>query len=271
MFSQFYNSSIRRYVILMMELFGSIQVQRLNNGDKKLISVPLVYGSRENFVRAIDKINMPTSEFDVAKIETILPRMYVNLIGMKYNGEYSTSILNRKVQTGPNNKIEQQFTPVPYTFEFEMGIYTRHEDDMFQIIEQILPYFRPHFSCTITELYNNTVIIKNRDINIVLDAVIPYEDLETGPTGRRRLEWKLLFSFNGWLYPNTKELNGQIKTVYLDFFANTKQLSDGEDFESIDTQISPKDATQQNWNGESKVVMSMNTPIGEPPRPEAIK
>ncbi|MCY0583101.1 tail sheath stabilizer and completion protein, partial [Klebsiella pneumoniae] len=83
---------------------------------------------------------------------------------------------------------------------FELGIYTRNQDDMYQIIEQIVPYFQPHFNTTITELYDKDTSF-NRDVRIVLQSFSPDEAVDGDNITRRRLEWSLMFEVNGWLYP----------------------------------------------------------------------
>lgn len=264
MFSYFYNSSIRRYVILMMELFSHVQVQRVRNGEARLIDVPISYGSKEKFVAMLNKINMPNSEENIAKVETILPRLNLNMVDMSYNEQFKTAITNRRSKTLPDDTMVDQFNPVPYSFTFELGIYTRHEDDMFQIVEQILPYFQPHFACSITELYDNKIIIKGRNVNIVMTGLMMDEEIEGEMSGRRRIEWTMMFNFNGWIYPNTKNLKGQIKTIYLDFFENEKEIGE---FESVDHQVQPIDVDKDDWDGTVKSVYSRNTQHGEPPRP----
>ena len=48
-----------------------------------------------------------------------------------------------------DNKIKETYMPVPYNMNFELSIYTKINDDMLQIIEQILPYFQPEYSLTV--------------------------------------------------------------------------------------------------------------------------
>lgn len=267
MFGFFYNSSIKRYITLMQALMSHIQVRRVNEGgESRLIRVPIQYANKEAYAAALDKINMPTSEHNIAKVETILPRMSLSLIDLQYNGTFKTNITNRRIQTLNDGKLLQQFNPVPYKFIFELGIYTRNEDDMFQIVEQIVPYFQPHFTCKITELYDKQIIIKDRDVNIVIQGITPDESAD-GPAGmRRRLEWTIMFELNGWLYPNTQHLSSQIRTIYIDFFANIKELPDH--FESVDTQVVPKDVDKEDWDGSYKQTYTTNVPKEQPPRPQ---
>lgn len=268
MFSYFYNSSIRRYVVMMGALFNHIGVAREHDGVVNVQKVPISYGSKERFVQKLHTINN-SSDGDptLAKIETVLPRMNLSLVDMVYNPVFKTNITNREMMSTFNPetlrpKTTSQFNPVPYKMIYELGIYTRHEDDMLQIVEQILPYFQPNFSCKITELHTNEIKI-DRDIQITIQSLSMDEDVEGDRFTRRRLEWSLIFEVDGYLYPPVKDINNEIKTVYVDFFANSHVLEPEGNFESVDvtTCPNPAEVTQETWNGQVKTGMSKQTPI----------
>lgn len=272
MFGQFYNSSLRRYIVLMGDLFSHIQVARKTaDGKGKFIRVPITYASKEKFMMQINKVTAIQSTQDKAKIETILPRMNIHLVDLVYNPTYKTAASNRWKAAMPNDprKIVSQYAPTPIKMMFELGIYTRHQDDMFQIIEQILPYFQPHFNTTITELFDHEIKF-DRDIRIVLQSISPDEMIDGDANIRRRLEWSIVFEVNGWLYPPVAEINGEIRTIYLDFFANQKELDAGGNFESVDSQVYPLNVEPEDWDGTSEQTYSHDIPIpagDEPSKP----
>lgn len=269
MFGHFYNSSLRRYIVLMGDLFSHVQIARYRKDTGlKYIKVPITYASKERFMAQINKFTAVQSTENKAKIETILPRMNLQLVDMQYNAMYKTSQLNRTKSYNTPSKITSQYNPTPIKMIFELGIYTRYEDDMYQIIEQIVPYFQPHFNTTITELYTNEIKF-DRDIRIVIQSFSADETLEGDNISRRRLEWTLMFEVNGWLYPPVADIDGEIRTIYLDFFANSKELSTEGNFESVDTQVTPEDVQQEDWDGTSKTTWSDNIPIPVAPNPPA--
>lgn len=204
-----------------------------------------------------------------AKIETILPRMNLHLVDMMYNSQYKTAIQNRTLaqyQNGDPRKPISQFAPVPMKMIFELGIYTRHQDDMYQIIEQIMPYFQPHFNTTITEMYTNEIKFE-RDIRIVFQSLAMDETIEGDAMSKRRLEWSIMFEVNGWLYPPVSDLHGEIRTVYLDFFANSKELNPEGNFESVDSEVTPREVEEEDWDGTSVQTYSHDIPIPNAPIP----
>lgn len=271
MFGYWYNSSIRNYIVLMGALFDHIQVKRVRRDGEKFIKVPISYSSKEKFFAAMSKYNNPLSTEPVAKIETILPRMNLSLVDLQYNATNKTSIaVNQKMtQLSNPRKTITQFSPVPYRFIFELGIYTRYEDDVFQIAEQILPYFQPHFNCRITELHKNDVKI-DRDIKISLQSVSPDTTFEGEPKARRHIEWSIMFELQGFLYPPVSDLKGEIRTVYTDFFANTKTI-DNDNFDSVDSQVEPVNLPYEEWTGDEYIqTYSNDIPIpsgDQPPNP----
>ncbi|AZU98584.1 tail sheath stabilizer and completion protein [Acinetobacter phage vB_AbaM_PhT2] len=257
---------------MMGDLFSHVQVMRQRDNDKiDLIKVPITFSSKERFIEKLDTVTSVNNNGPVAKVETILPRMCLNLVDILYNGQYKTSVTNRTVKTpakAPN--LVSQYNPVPVKFIFELGIYTRHQDDMFQIIEQIWPYFQPHFSTQMKELFGNDITF-DRNIRVVLQSLSFDNQIDTDKTTRRRLQTDFIFEVNGWLYPPVAEIKGEIKTIYLDLFANEKTLTHDGVFESVDTQIRPIDATKDNWDGEFAQGQSVGIPIPTAPEEPHIR
>lgn len=236
----------------MGDLFSNIQVAKKRNDKIDLVKVPISYGSKERFMMKLNSINSINSDLPIAKVETILPRMNLNLVDMVYNPTYKTSLTNRVVQTKKDSiNTISQYNPTPVKLLFELGIYTRHQDDMFQIIEQIFPYFQPHFNTTIKELFPNQINF-TRDIRIVLQSVAIDETTESGIESRRRLEWTIIFEVNAWLYPPVASIEGEIRSIYIDFFSNEKQITSEGSFESIEYHVKPDGVTKEDWEKDPK-------------------
>lgn len=257
MFGNWYNSSLRRYIVLVGDLFSNIQVARKRPDGVKFIKVPITYASKERFLYNLYK-NAITADGTPTKLETILPRINFQMVSMIYNADYKTNMLNRTTKSGTKQTGVSQYNPVPVKLTFELGVFTRLQDDMFQILEQIVPYFQPHFNTTMTELYGNDVTF-DRDIRIVLKDTSPDERIEGDNISRRHLEWLLTFELNGWIYPPVTSLEGEIHAVYLDFFANEKTIGAEGNFESVDTIATTTDP--DNWDGSVEKSYTSNTPI----------
>lgn len=273
MFGYFYNSSLRRYIVLMGALFNHIQVKRVRGDVEKFIKVPISYAAKEKFLASMNKLNYSQSTQDVAKTKIILPRMNLSMIDMQYNPTLKTSgMINQKQTefTGGKGKTITQFNPTPFRIIFELGIFTRHEDDMFQIVEQIVPYFQPHFNCRITELHTNEIKV-DRDIKISMQSVSPDTTFEGDVRQIRHIEWSIIFELQGWLYPPVTDHKGEIRTVYTDFFAVQNIIDNNDNFESVDSQADPVDLPLEDWDETQYIqTRSQDIPIptgDEPPKP----
>lgn len=268
----------------MGDLFSHVQVARQREDTGlKFIKVPITYASKERFMANLGKWtavqNIPNPNMSPkeraeqkAKVETVLPRMNLQMVDMLYNSQYKTALQNRtqiQFENGDPRKRVSQYSPTPVKMIFELGIYTRTQDDMFQIVEQIMPYFQPHFNTTMWEQFGNDIPFK-RDIRIVLQSISMDEQIDGDSISRRRLEWSLMFEVNGWMYPPVEDIEGEIRTTYIDFHANSRNLGDSSDiYESVDTEVVPRDIDPEDWDGESKQTMSTGIPIPVAPQPPA--
>lgn len=281
MFGHWYNSSIRRYIVLMGDLFSHVQVaRRREDTGTKFIKVPIVYASKEKFIAQLNKFtqvqNIPNPNATPeerskmkAKIETILPRMNLHMVDMQYNPQFKGSMMSKtQIQNKSATSTQQvsQYSPTPIKMIFELGIYTRHQDDMYQIVEQIVPYFQPHFSTKITENHTNDIKI-DRTVNIVVQSFSVDESIDGDAISRRHLEWGIMFEVNGWIYPPIADIEGEIRTVYVDFFGNMKELQVEGNFESVDSQVTPYRVEGVNWDGKLFQTYSEDTPIPVDPQP----
>ena len=91
----------------------------------------------------------------------------------------------------------RSFMPVPYNFQFELSIYTKLNDDMLQIIEQILPYFQPAYTMTVNLI---DMIGEYKDVPVVFENITLQDTYEGDFTTRRALYYTLRFTTKGFLY-----------------------------------------------------------------------
>ena len=52
--------------------------------------------------------------------------------------------------SGDNTVLKTQFAPVPYNIQFGLYAMAKNTEDALQIVEQILPFFTPDFTVTMT-------------------------------------------------------------------------------------------------------------------------
>lgn len=220
-----YNKSIRNYVVLMGTLFNKVNILRPNKTVP--MAVPITYQSKEKFVAYLLHMSNPDGSPNFPELQTILPRMSFFMRKMNYDQKRKVNTLQYSmnvIEVDGVKVYQKQLAPVPYNFEFEVCIYTRYEDDMLQIIEQILPYFQPHFNAKIKE--HSLAGVIDRDVYINMVECEPQEEMVgLMADDRRHVVWNLVFELSGYLYPQIQNAN-VIKTTIVNFVGEEENLLD---------------------------------------------
>ena len=203
----FYHQHLRKYVIVFGTLFNDVIVQRKDNVGNILqdIKVPLAYAPRE---KALARIN---SDPDLSKkVGMVLPRMSFEMTNINYAPERKLNKIHRNVSaySDDKTKLYAAYNPVAYDVGFELNIYTRYAEDSTQIIEQILPFFTPEWSVTMTLIPEMNW---KQDIPIVLNGVSMQDTYDGDFETRRALIHTLSFTLKGYLWGPIRK-SGIIKT-----------------------------------------------------------
>lgn len=144
MFGYYYNKSLRGLVVGFGSLFSNIIVQHNNNtGSPVKIEVPITYASQEKFIQ---RLLSPSSITDGTRIENQLPRMsfHVNNVTPDPSRRRSRfSALSSPSTPGNCGTLNEFANETPVNVGINLFVYTRHIDDMLQIVEQVIPFFVP--------------------------------------------------------------------------------------------------------------------------------
>jgi len=197
----FSHGTIRKMVVAFGSLFNNITVARKDNSGVEVerIKVPLSYANKEKFLRRIRQ-NPSNNE----NLQMTLPRMAFDFSQISYDPSRKRNTTLRKVieeDTATRTKVKSMYMEVPYNFDFQLFIASRHMDDGLQIIEQILPYFTPEFTVTL-KLEDN--FAKKVDVPIVLTSTTSDHDYEGSFDDTRNLIWTLEFTMKANIYSPVK-------------------------------------------------------------------
>ena len=212
---QFYHQSIRKYIIAFGNLFNDIVVQRLDSSGNRVqsISVPIAYGPKESFLARIGAD--PNLEKDVMGQ---VPRIRFEITGMTYDGrrKLSSTLKNKTISSSDTGILKTQYVPVPYDIQIVLSIFTKNADDAAQIVEQIIPYFRPEFTTAVRMIPEMSLTF---DTPIILNDINIEDTYEGDFITRRSLIWNLNFTIRGYVFgPVTT--GKTIKRAQIDFHAN---------------------------------------------------
>tara|TARA_A100001035_G_scaffold183165_1_gene145818 strand:+ start:3347 stop:4192 length:846 start_codon:yes stop_codon:yes gene_type:complete len=212
----YYHQIVRKTIIAFGTLFNDVNIrhQDKNGNDISNIKVPLAYGPVQKFLARLEQ------QADLNKaIQITLPRMSFEMTSIAYDSTRKSSLVQTFKTCDDGSKVKKVFMPVPYNIGFQLNILSKLNDDSLQILEQILPYFQPHFNLTI-DLVDS--IGEKRDIPIILDAVSFQDDYEGSFDTRRALIHTLNFTAKTYLFgPIADSSDGLIRKVQVDMYADT--------------------------------------------------
>jgi hypothetical protein len=215
MFQQYYHGTIRKYCIAFGNLFNDIVIARLNTAGERVqsIAVPLAYGPKERFLVRLRQD--PNFEQAVA---ITLPRMGFEITNMTYapTRKLSSTIKNVTLKSDDNDRLKTQYVPVPYDINILLSIFVSNADDGAQILEQILPYFRPEFTTNIRLIPEMNVVV---DTPVVLQDISIEDTYEGDFDTRRALIYNLTFSMKAYIYGPVAN-QGVIKRSVTNFFGD---------------------------------------------------
>ncbi len=196
MFEYFYHEIFRKTVISFGTLFNDITIKKTDSSGNivNVIKVPLAYGPTQKFLARLEQ------SADLNKATQItLPRMSFELTGINYDPARKVTTTQTFLAKDPDagTETKKAYMPVPYNMIFELSIMCKLNDDALQIIEQILPYFQPHYNMTVELI---STVSEKRDIPVNLDSVTMQDDYEGDFTTRRALIYTLRFTAKTYIF-----------------------------------------------------------------------
>jgi hypothetical protein len=202
-------------------LFNNIQIKHKDNAgdDFSILTVPIAYGPVQKFLARIEQVP------DLKKrVAITLPRMSFEMTGISYDSSRKSSTMQTfKALDQANNELTKVFMPVPYNVNFRLSIMSKLNEDALQVVEQILPYFQPHFNLTV-DLVSS--IGEKRDIPMVLERIAMDDQYEGDFTTRRVLVYTLDFVAKTYLFgPIGTPNDALIKQVQVDYYTNTNKVN----------------------------------------------
>lgn len=226
--NHFYNSSIKKYIALFGTIFNKIYIERSNlatpNVAEQRMIVPIAYGPHQKFLSRITQ----DPKLD-KKPAIILPRMAFEISGISYDGPRKVTY-SKKIRglEGPEFQ-EYIYSGAPYDIEFTLSIISKYREDGAQIVEQILPFFKPEFTTTVKLIKD----IEPFDVPLILNSVANEDLYEGSYEERSSVIWTLNFTMKAWFFGPVRD-KGLIKFVDVSMFDGLN--ADRKPFERITVQ-----------------------------------
>lgn len=138
----FYNKTTVKVMAGFLTMLNNVKIER---HDGVVTKVPLRYGNRQKYLKYLDQTR--DLGYDKPQIRRRLPFMAYEIIDFEYDSERQKSKLQplRLQNLNDSDSVVKLFQPTPYNLTIELTIVARKESEVFQIFEQIVPYFQPEF------------------------------------------------------------------------------------------------------------------------------
>ncbi|WAX22855.1 tail sheath stabilizer and completion protein [Synechococcus phage S-M1] len=208
-----YHEIFRKTVVAFGTLFNNIEVQRTN----EVFKVPLAYGPKQKFLARLDQTPDPTNK----RVQMTLPRISFEINGITYDSSRKVSPTQKIKIAKDNDENKNVFMPVPYNLNFELAIISKTQEDGLEILEQILPYFQPHYNLPVRLLPEAN---ETKDVPVILNSVDYEDDYENNFQTRRAIIYTLQFTVKTYLYgpvTDSKIIKKAITDMYTEVNTST--------------------------------------------------
>jgi len=254
MFEYFYNEIFRSVIIGFGSLFNGIQIKHKDDSDDtvSVIKVPLAYGPTQKFLARLKQspdLNAP--------VQLTLPRMSFEFTNLTYDSSRkSTQTQQMVIKSEDGSEERKTYLPVPYNMTITLSVYTKLNDDMLQIVEQIVPYFQPGYTLPIKFLGNFKEVI---NIPVVLDNIDMSDEYEGNFDTRRALIYTFTFTAKTYVFGPLKDVSGDIiKKTTIGYIAGSKS---GKYERDVTYQVTPR--AIKDYDGVVVTLLSENVDMVE--------
>ena len=214
-----YNEIFRKTVVAFGTLFNNIEIRRKKSGtDYEYMKVPLAYGPKQKFLARLQQTGNLTGK---QATQITLPRISFEITNFAYDSTRKVSptqtIRYSPPETQGTAAVKKAFMPVPYNINFELAVISKNQDDGLQIVEQILPYFQPHYNLSVKLA---TQIGETKDVPVVLQDIQYEDDYEGDFANRRAIIYTFQFVAKTYLYGPITD-SKVIKKSITDYYTST--------------------------------------------------
>lgn len=204
-------NTIANNIKLFGWLFSDVHIRRkAADGTQQDIYVPISYMGKE---RMFYLINNTQSDLKSPKIDGVYPMMGYELKDFKPDWDRMTNpyqTISADYEYDGEMVVEVELNKIPAIFSFSLSVAAIHQTDLFHIIEQIIPRFRPSF--TVKANLNPQLGETQSDVTFLYKSGQFTDFNEEAPFGgssEKPLVYTLDFDVKTWLWtPNDEDGSG---------------------------------------------------------------
>tara|TARA_B110000459_G_C16523876_1_gene453838 strand:+ start:58 stop:774 length:717 start_codon:yes stop_codon:yes gene_type:complete len=227
---------MRKAVAVFGTIFNNINVIRTKADGTVLnqIKVPLSYGPKQKFLARLDQ----SSGAD-ASMAMKLPRMAFEITSLELDSTQKLSKRNVITESHASDVTKKKTIKhqVAYNINVSLFVMAKNQDDGLQVVEQILPYFQPEYTISMTPVSGFDY---KQDVPIVLTGVTISDDYEGDMVTRRALIYQLDFTMKMKFFGPTGN-QGVIRGIEVDLNGN---VGNTLSLEEMNFSITPSNADE---------------------------
>lgn len=206
-----YKSAIRLVTVIFGSLFNDIYIRKYEQdgtvSDERR-KVTIIFSDKSQYATWIEnKMRRPDTG---TKVGIRMPRLSYELTGFSPDPQRQINPYLFRTGAPINDTSPYAYkaeSPAAYEFNFTLTLWANDMDTSIQVLESILPYFKPEVSVKVKE--QDALPILN-DIHVVFKGITKQDNYTEGFEENRFIQWDMEFSVysNIWA-PST---NGKIIT-----------------------------------------------------------
>lgn len=184
----FYHKVFKRAIVAFGSLFSDIEIERRDTNGTiiQTLKVPIAQAPKEKWIVRIDSDQTLENHTYIS-----LPRLSFEITGINYDPIRKLNRLGRISCVNGNSSASYVYNPVPYNLDISLYILTKTQEDAFQIVEQILPYFTPEYTMAVKSVDDLNVVT---EIPIILNSISQQDDYDGDFQTRRFIIYTLTFT-----------------------------------------------------------------------------
>lgn len=224
---ELYRSAIRTVTVVFGSLFNDIYVRKYNTDgsvSEERRKVPILFSEKSQYFTWIDnKMRRPDSG---TKVGLALPRLSYELTGLAPDEQrqlnphlYRTGTPQVNSDSPFSNK---EHSPAAYTFNYTLTLWSNDMDTSIQVLEQILPYFKPEVAVKVKEEQDLPIM---NDLQVVFSGISKQDNYTEGFEVNRFIQWDMEFAVHSNIWSPSAE-GKIIKEIVID-------INDSNDIEGI--------------------------------------
>lgn len=230
---QYYHGIIRKYIVMFGNMFNDINIDRFDSEGNVIQSfaVPIAYGPREKFLARLKEDPNLDREFAIT-----LPRLAFEITNIQYDSNRTMNKMHNISNRGSGaDVLSTSSTPVPYDISITLHAMFATNEDAVQVVEQILPFFRPEWTHTIKVVDDLDHYV---DVPTILQDMSITDSYDADFESRRAIIYTFNFIVKGYLYGPVKN-RGVIKRTQVDLYEGDVGVSNARSRVDLEPGLKP--------------------------------